>query len=131
MTDDDALRNEQASGTVPATLLQRGFELLEAQRTALVGGDPDRLAAANAGLDAWLAGLSRAQAGNAGSSLAIGRSDATRLRDALHANAAVAQRAAAGVQRALAALLPPPPARTYDADGRASDRAAARTSIQA
>ena len=116
----------------PAGLLQRGLELLGAHRAAMVDGDSTRLAAANAGLDAWLAGLSHLLSAPVGrDARSIGRSDAARMRAALDANAAVAQRAAASVQRALAALLAPPQARTYEADGRPSERAAVRTSLQA
>ncbi len=116
----------------PAGLLQRGLELLGAHRAAMVDGDPIRLATANTGLVAWLAGLSSALSAQVGSdSSSIGRSDAARMRAALEANAAVAQRAAASTQRALAALLAPPQARTYEADGRPSERAAVRTSLQA
>jgi len=131
MTADDTRRDGPAAGADPAALLQRGIELLEVQRAAMIGGDPAGLAAANAGLDAWLAQLSPAQAGRFGGSRSISRSDAARMHAALHANAAAAQRAAASAQRALAALLPPPPAGTYDADGRPSDRAVARTSVRA
>lgn len=132
MTRDAAQHDERASQADPAALLQRGLELLAAQRAAMVGGDPGELAAANAGLDAWLAGLS-AQAGRppGSGSRSIGHSDAARMRAALRANAAVAQRAAASTQRALAVLLPPPATRIYEADGRPSDRMPARGSIQA
>ncbi|MCL4184885.1 MAG: hypothetical protein KJ011_15710 [Burkholderiaceae bacterium] len=132
MTGNAAHRTEPPCGADSAAPLRRGVALLEAQRAAMVGGDPDKLAAANADLDAWLAGLSSAHAARPGSTpQSISRSDAATMRAALEANAAVAQRAAASAQRALAVLLPQPAARTYDADGRPSDRASARTSIRA
>lgn len=111
-----------AAPGAPTDVLQRGLDALAAQRAAMVDGDPARLAAAHADLDAWLAAFARAP---------VGGVDAVRIRTALDANAAVAQRAAASVQRALAALLPTPAAGTYQADGRTSDRTAARRSMQA
>ncbi len=109
MTDT---RDDDASG-----LLGEGLALLDAQREAMIGRDPDELARINARLADWISRMPCPAV--AGSRAPIGRADATRMLGTLRANATVAQRASSAAQRGLSALVASPDP-LYEADGRKS-----------
>ena len=130
MSERAARRGDPAPGCCDPVSLEHGLKLLEAQRKAIIDGDLGRLADANAAIDAWVAGMIAVSVGRNEASLPISDRNATRMRGTLRANAAAAQRASSGAQRALTALIPVA-VRTYDADGRTSPSTATRTSVHA
>ena len=109
MTDSPA-----QAAVPPATVLERGRSLLDAQRQAMLASDLERLGTLNRQLADWFVELGPALAG-----LASDSTLRTQLHSALQVNAAVAARASADTQRALATLLPAA-VPTYRADGRSS-----------
>ena len=130
MSERAARSGDPAPGSCGPVSLEHGLKLLEAQRNAIIDGDLGRLADANAAIDAWVAGMLAVSAGRNDASLPLSDRNATRMCGTLRANAAAAQRASSGAQRALAALIPVA-VRTYDADGRTSPSTATRTSVHA
>lgn len=91
-------------------LLDAGLELLAAQRDAMLAGDGELLAGANARLGEWIACFPRS-AGQGG--------ERGHLARALRENAMLAAQAHARATRALGALIPAPDG-VYSADGRTS-----------
>ena len=116
--------NTSSPGSV-AGALERGRELVKAQREALVSGNRERIGQVNKALSDWLA---HAASGFKREPPAAG--EIVSLRAALAVNASVAASAGSNSTRALEALLAGPN-RTYGADGRSSVPVARRSPFSA